>query len=58
VNDGSQLSVPDAAKFICDSFTKEYRRQCLAFWRQLWGDEYADQVEAEVLRIFKPGKRK
>lgn len=44
----TQLSIPEAAKFILDSHTEEYRRTCIEFWRGLYGDKYADSVAALV----------
>ncbi len=38
------------------SLTKDYRRDCLKFWRERYGNEFADQVQGEVERQWK-GKR-
>jgi hypothetical protein len=56
-NDQGRLPVSQAADFVCDSFTLEYRRLCLAFWRERFGDDYADQVGNEVRKRYKPRKR-
>lgn len=44
----TQPTVAQAAAFILQSRTLDYRRQCLAFWRERWGNGFADKVEAEV----------
>jgi monoamine oxidase len=47
------LKVPDAAAFLIASKTKEYRRECLAYWKNLHGDEYANKVHQEVIKRWK-----
>lgn len=48
MSDRAQQTVAQAAAFILQSKTLEYRRQCLAFWRERWGGRFVDMVEAEV----------
>jgi monoamine oxidase len=48
--------VPEAAAFLIASKTKEYRRECLDFWRKLHGDSYADNVEQMVMKTWKGRK--
>jgi hypothetical protein len=54
---GPQLTVNQAADFLCSCFTREYRSLCLAHFRKLWGDDYADRVEAEVRVRFESRRR-
>jgi hypothetical protein len=56
---GPQLPVKDAAQFLIGCYTREYRRSCLALWRELWGDEYADKIRGIVELHFleRKGKR-
>jgi hypothetical protein len=51
-----QPTVIEAAEHVCRSLTLEYRRECIRYWREKFGGEYADQVEAEVRRRW--GKKK
>jgi monoamine oxidase len=51
------LPVQDAASFLIASKTKEYRRECLDYWKNLHGDEYSDKVERMVMKIWKGRKR-
>lgn len=51
-----QPTIPEAVDWILQSITREYRIQCLHFWREKYGDEYADQVEKRVRAVW--GKRK
>lgn len=30
------------------SWARGYRRECIKYWRERYGDEFADQVEAGV----------
>lgn len=57
MNEKPLLSIDAAAKFIAESYTREYRVKCLAHWREIHGDEYADRVKAKVEAIFKGKKR-
>jgi monoamine oxidase len=50
------LKVKEAADFLIASKTKQYRRECLAYWKNLHGDEYADKVERMVMKIWKGSK--
>jgi monoamine oxidase len=47
------LKVTEAASFLISSKTKEYRRECFAYWKNLHGDEYADKVKQEVMKRWK-----
>lgn len=51
------LPVTEAARFICGSLTLEYRRECLKFWRETFGDHYAISVEKEVLKQWRKHAR-
>jgi hypothetical protein len=51
------LKVTEAASFLISSKTKEYRRECLVFWRNLHGDEYANKVEFMAMKIWKGNKK-
>jgi monoamine oxidase len=50
------LKVTEAASFLISSKTKEYRRECLDYWKKLHGDKYADEVERMVIKIWKGRK--
>lgn len=50
-----QPSVAEAVALICASLTIEYRRDCLKFWRERFGDSFAITVEREVMKAW--GKR-
>lgn len=43
-----QPSVAEAVYLVCSSYTKEYRRTCIKFWREHYGDAFALEVEKEV----------
>ena len=47
------LKIQDAADFLIKCKTKEYRRECLRFWRGLHGNDYADKVQDSVLKRWK-----
>lgn len=51
------LTHTEAAKFINDSQTLEYKRECLQFWRKIHGNDYADKVKSEYLKIVKIVKK-
>lgn len=48
----SQPTVREAADFLVkhhrEPVFREYRRRCLADWREKFGDAFADRVEADV----------
>lgn len=49
-----QPSVAEAAHLVCISLTLEYRRACLKFWEEHFGDTFRLAVEREVRRTWKP----
>lgn len=51
-----KLTVREAADWVLQSLTREYRRECIDHWRREYGDEYADAVQREVEARW--GKRK
>jgi hypothetical protein len=57
-NEPPRLSIEAAAKFLAEyCFTNEYRKTCIAHWRGLYGDEYADAVRKRALALLKPKDR-
>ena len=53
-----KLSTQEAADWVLrPSHQKAYRRKCIAYWREMYGDEYADQVVKLVESKFKEKKR-
>lgn len=59
MNEKPRLPIEDAAQFVANSFTKEYQRSCVEFWRRLHGDEYADEVKRLAFDMIRKrrGKR-
>jgi hypothetical protein len=53
-----QLTIQHAVSWLMDSLTKEYRRECLYFWRERFGDKYADEVQAKFLEAWKNRAKK
>lgn len=51
-----QFSIHDAVQWILTQHTREYRRACIAHWRGLYGDAYADEIERKVNEQWK-GKK-
>jgi len=55
------LTADQMAEFVAASPYKDYRIKCIALFREIHGDEYADAVKNKVLVIFngrnKNGKR-
>lgn len=41
-------TVKEGADFIEMCFTREYKRSCIAKWRELYGDLLADQIINEL----------
>jgi hypothetical protein len=52
------LKVSDAVEWMMKQYTKEYRRECLCFWRERFGDKYADEVQAKFLDAWKSRAKK
>jgi len=50
------LSVKEAADFLIKSPSREYRVRCLALWREIHGDNYADSVKRLVVHHFEVKK--
>lgn len=45
-------SIKDAAAFLRDPHhSRDYRRECLEYWRERYGDAFVAQVEATAGRI-------
>jgi hypothetical protein len=49
-------TVPEAVQHLVGSETDKYRRQCIAYWRQHYGDDYAEEVRREAHK--RVGKRR
>lgn len=45
---GRRPTLHEAVEWVLDSKTREYRKACIRHWRTLYGDEFANQVEARV----------
>jgi hypothetical protein len=54
---GAQPTLNEAVSYLIKCHTREYRRECLKFWRECFGSQFADQVEARVLAEWKRGVR-
>lgn len=48
-----QPSVAEAAHLVCISLTLEYRRECLRFWQERFGESFRLAVEKEVRKAWK-----
>lgn len=48
VTEGRKPTVEEAADWLRKALTLEYRLACLRHWRTLYGDEFANQVEAKA----------
>lgn len=46
----------EAVEWLLRSLTIEYRRECLGHWRGIYGNLYADQIQAEVEKRWKTRK--
>lgn len=58
MNEPPRLSVQDAADYVAICFTREYRAKCIAHFRTIHGDDYADQVKQRVISMFNSRKKK
>lgn len=47
-SEGRKPAIEEAADWLRKALTLEYRLACLRAWRTLYGDEFANQVEARV----------
>ena len=47
-SEGRKPTVEEAAEWLRKSLTLEYQLACIRHWRTLYGDEYANNVEARV----------
>lgn len=45
-SEGRKPTIEEAADWLRKALTLEYRLACLRAWRTLYGDEFANQVEA------------
>ncbi|HYN54377.1 MAG TPA: hypothetical protein VES38_06705 [Methylotenera sp.] len=54
------LTAKEMAVYVSDSPYKDYRQRCLELFKEIHGDEYAETVKQEVIKIFnqKIGGRK
>jgi hypothetical protein len=52
------LTAKEMAVYVADSPYKEYRQRCLELFKEIHGDEYAEAVKQEVMKIYKPKKGK
>ena len=50
------LTAKEMAIYVADSPYKEYRQRCLELFKEIHGDEYAEAVKQEVMKIYKPKK--
>lgn len=53
---GGHHTVEEAVEWVLKALTREYRRACLKWYREQYGDLFADQVESKVLAKW--GERK
>lgn len=51
------MTVAEAVAWYRSAFTDQYRRECLAFWRDRQGPEFVAQVEASVSGEFQKGRK-
>ena len=48
VSEYRQPSVSEAVSLVMASLTREYRRSCIRYWRDKYGEAYATEIEREV----------
>lgn len=41
-------TIPEAVAHLADAQTVAYQRECIRYWRQKFGDQFAEQVRAEA----------
>lgn len=51
-----QPTVEEAVAALMLPATREYRRRCISYWREHYGDAFADTIQAKVEQKF--SKRK
>lgn len=51
------MTADEAVAWLGRSLTREYRRECLAFWRTHLGEEFASKVEATFTEKWAARKR-
>ena len=51
-----QPTVEEAVDWLLKSLTKEYRRNCLEFWREKYGEAYHAQVKQQFLTKWRTKK--
>lgn len=44
-----QPTIQEAVDWLMQAITKEYRQLCIAFWREHYGNAYAERVKQEFL---------
>ncbi len=52
------LTAKQMAVYVASQPYKDYRQKCIELFREIHGEEYAEAVKQEVIRIFKPKKDK
>lgn len=55
VNSVRRPTLLEAVAHLIDAKTDVYRRLCIAYWRQRYGDSFADAVRAEAHKKLKKG---
>ncbi len=53
MTDGAQLTIDQAVDWLMKQLTVEYKRECLRYWREIFGNQYADSVKAKYLEMVK-----
>lgn len=49
---GRKLTIREAAEWVIAQHTRDYRRTCIDYWRDKYGDTYARSVEREVMALW------
>lgn len=51
-----RLTIREAAEWVIAQKTRDYRRDCIDYWRDKYGEVYARSVEREVLALWERRK--
>jgi len=51
-------TVTEAVRHVMGSLTRDYRRDCIKYWRENYGDSFSSAVEREVEKEWAKKKAK
>lgn len=46
-------TIPEAVAHLADAQTVAYQRECIRYWREKFGDDFAEQVRNEARKRIK-----